>query len=69
MTRHNRPLITIPLIAAGLCWLGATGAAQDAAVLPPEGFQALFNGKDLSGWAGKTEFWSVKAGAIFGQTT
>ena len=32
-------------------------------------YQSLFNGKDLSGWAGKTEFWSVKDGAIFGQTT
>ena len=32
-------------------------------------FQSLFNGKDLSGWAGKTEFWSVKDGVIFGQTT
>ena len=32
-------------------------------------FQSIFNGKDLSGWAGKTEFWSVKDGAIFGQTT
>jgi putative heme-binding domain-containing protein len=31
--------------------------------------QSLFNGKDLSGWAGKSEFWSVKDGAIFGQTT
>ena len=34
-----------------------------------EEFQSLFNGKDLSGWGGKTEFWSVKDGAIFGQTT
>ncbi len=32
-------------------------------------FKSLFNGKDLSGWAGKTEFWSVKDGAIFGETT
>ena len=31
--------------------------------------QNLFNGKDLSGWSGNTEFWSVKDGAIFGQTT
>ena len=30
---------------------------------------SLFNGKDLSGWAGKSGFWSVKDGAIFGQTT
>ena len=41
--------------------LAATAQAQE--------FQPLFNGKDLSGWAGKTEFWSVKDGAIFGQTT
>ena len=32
-------------------------------------FQSLFNGKDLSGWAGKSEFWTVKDGAIHGQTT
>ena len=30
---------------------------------------SLFNGKDLSGWAGKAEYWSVRQGAIFGQTT
>lgn len=32
-------------------------------------FQSLFNGKDLSGWAGKEEFWSVRDGLILGQTT
>ena len=31
--------------------------------------QSLFNGKDLSGWSGNTDLWSVKDGAIFGQTT
>lgn len=41
--------------------LSAAASAQE--------FQSLSNGKDLSGWAGKTEFWSVKDGAIFGQTT
>ena len=40
-----------------------------AATASAEEFQSLFNGKDLSGWAGKTEFWSVKDGGIFGQTT
>ena len=44
-----------------LSFLTVTAQAQE--------FQSLFNGKDLSGWAGKTEFWSVKDGAIFGQTT
>lgn len=29
----------------------------------------LFNGKDLTGWKGQPEFWSVKDGAITGQTT
>ncbi len=31
--------------------------------------EVLFNGNDLSGWAGKPGFWTVKDGAIFGQTT
>ncbi|MBL7192764.1 MAG: DUF1080 domain-containing protein [Pirellulales bacterium] len=31
--------------------------------------EVLFNGNDLAGWAGKPGFWTVKAGAIFGQTT
>ena len=31
--------------------------------------KSLFNGKDLTGWKGQPEFWSVKDGAITGQTT
>ena len=34
-----------------------------------EEFQSLFNGNDLSGWAGKEGLWSVEDGAIVGQTT
>jgi hypothetical protein len=34
-----------------------------------KGFQTLFNGKDLSGWDGNSKLWSVKDGAITGQTT
>lgn len=30
--------------------------------------KALFNGKDLTGWKGFTELWSVKDGCITGQT-
>ncbi|MCI0346242.1 MAG: DUF1080 domain-containing protein, partial [Chloroflexi bacterium] len=33
------------------------------------GFKSLFNGKDLTGWAGRPEHWSVQDGAITGQTT
>ena len=31
--------------------------------------KSIFNGKDLTGWKGQPEFWSVKDGAITGQTT
>ena len=34
-----------------------------------EGFTSLFNGKDLSGWEGRPQHWSVKDGAITGVTT
>src|SRR5262245_15495755 len=39
--------------------------------LPPEpsDMQSLFNGKDLSGWDGDPRLWSVKDGAIRGETT
>ena len=34
-----------------------------------EGFKSLFNGKDLTGWEGRKEHWSVEDGAITGTTT
>src|SRR3989442_14163936 len=33
------------------------------------GFKSIFNGKDLTGWDGLKDFWSVRNGAITGQTT
>ena len=33
------------------------------------GFKSIFNGEGLDGWDGNPKFWSVKDGAIFGQTT
>ena len=33
------------------------------------GFQPIFNGKDLTGWDGSPELWSVKDGAITGLTS
>ena len=33
------------------------------------GFRSLFNGKDLTGWAGRTNHWSVQDGVITGITT
>jgi hypothetical protein len=34
-----------------------------------DGFTSIFNGKDLTGWRGNTEYWSVKDGAITATTT
>ena len=34
-----------------------------------DGFVPLFNGKDLTGWAGLEDFWSVKDGVISGHET
>lgn len=33
------------------------------------GFRSLFNGENLAGWKGNTQLWSVRDGAITGQTT
>jgi hypothetical protein len=46
--------------------------AQSApATAPPEpaGMRPIFNGKDLGGWDGDPRLWSVREGAIHGETT
>jgi hypothetical protein len=52
---------TLLLFAASM---GAPARADDPK--PPEGFIALFNGKDLTGWkaTGKMDLWAVDNGAI-----
>jgi hypothetical protein len=50
--------------------LGAVLLAQPMWVVASEpGFRSLFNGTDLTGWEGNPKLWSVKDGAITGQTT
>ena len=34
---------------------------------PPEGFKAVFNGRDLAGWEGSPEYWSVEDGCLNGK--
>ena len=46
-----------------LCLLSASLAIAE------DGFEPLFDGKTLKGWAGKDAFWSVQNGAITGKTT
>ena len=44
--------------------------AADATSPPPEsGMKPIFNGKDLTGWDGDPRLWSVRDGAIHGETT
>lgn len=44
--------------------------AASALAQPVEpGFRSLFNGKDLTGWAGRPNHWSVQDGAITGIST
>ena len=45
----------ILLVLSALVFLPVSVLAQDNAPKPPEGFTALFNGKDLGGWKGLVE--------------
>lgn len=54
-----RTLFAAVLLAA----LATTAFAQD-----DDGFVSIFNGKDLTGWAGDSNLWSVENGCIVGQT-
>src|SRR4051812_21476744 len=53
-------LLRIAIFAVALC---------SACVAAEPGFQSLFNGKDLTGWDGNRDLWTVRDGAITGQTT
>jgi hypothetical protein len=54
----------------GALELGMALFAQPALVSGAEpGFVKIFDGKDLTGWEGNPKLWSVKDGAITGQTT
>lgn len=57
-------LLTILALSSNL-----TAADSKQAPAAPEGMKTIFNGKDLSGWDGDPALWSVKNGAIRGETT
>ena len=54
-------------IVASTAALLVAFATQAQEVEP--GFKSLFNGKDLTGWAGRTNHWSVEDGVITGITS
>lgn len=63
MNTPSRLLLTTS-IALLVCCAASSGRAADV----EPGFKSLFNGKDLAGWEGNPELWSVKDGAITGVT-
>ena len=60
------------LMFVALISLTASSFASDTpttAPAEPDDMQCIFNGKDLTGWDGDPRLWSVKDGAIRGETT
>jgi len=51
------------LLVACSVFLGDVAAADD-----DSGSKAFFNGKDLTGWRGLNQFWSVRDGMLIGST-
>lgn len=59
-------------VASIVCCLSSVSVAQQSPAddkASPGDATALFNGRDLSGWAGREDLWSVEDGAIVGRTT
>ena len=61
----NIRVAIVAVLAAGLIGI-VTPELADAA---DDGFESIFDGKTLKNWNGNPKFWSVKDGAITGQTT
>jgi hypothetical protein len=54
----------LSFVVAGLFLLITQSGCQNKG----DGFESMFNGKDLTGWDGATDIWSVQDGAIVGST-
>ena len=70
-----RPMIRFAVLATTLLLTGSTLMAADpqTKIVPPRKGESetiqLFNGKDLAGWVGHENMWSVKDGVIVGRNT
>jgi len=61
----GRTCFSAILLVLGILSLSCISTVSAAA----DGFETIFNGKDLTGWDGDPRFWSVTDGVIRGQTT
>ena len=62
--RKRTRLLLLAVVGSVTFWGSYLARGATAA-----GLQSLFNGKDLTGWSGDPDVWSVQEGAITGQTT
>jgi len=56
-------LFTAPALCTGLAGLSCPAAETET------GFKSMFNGKELTGWEGKPEWWRVEDGALTSDST
>jgi hypothetical protein len=69
-TEYTTMVTYLILVAVSL--FGLNAFAADTPTLAPDepgNMQNIFNGRDLKGWNGDPRLWSVKDGAIRGETT
>ena len=57
------------LVAVSLSAVSAGGDVAKTAPDEPQDMVSIFNGKDLAGWDGDPDLWSVRDGVIHGETT
>ncbi len=57
------------LLRKTTCVLALLAGVFSAATSMAQEAKSLFNGKDLTGWRGNKELWSVEMGTITGRTT
>lgn len=62
----RRLLCLFALVVPGMLYAEETVVAPPA---EPASAKVIFNGKDLTGWDGDPQLWSVKEGVIHGETT
>jgi hypothetical protein len=66
--KFTRRAISVVALSAGMGLFIPSLRAQDAKP-DADGFVSIFNGKDLTGWAGQEGYWEVKDGMISGHET
>jgi hypothetical protein len=66
---NRKSIMKSILRVSASCLALAISAASWSHCVAEEGVVKLFNGQDLDGWKGNTEYWSVAEGAITGRTT